>query len=127
MANTASSEQINQMVESMNNGIILGILEAIKIIWLKFWPYIIIFILIVIAGVIIQIIRIKKDRIKKLSPGFNSLVGSLTYSLSFGLLFIITYFIIGTRVLDEIWFIIFGAISFPLTGWFLRKIGFWFC
>jgi hypothetical protein len=69
---------------------------------------------------------LRSGKRNKLSPWFNRMVGSLTYSLFFALFIVIFYLILGNQVIDEIWFALFGAISFPLTGWFLRWIGFWY-
>ncbi len=91
-----------------------------------YWPYIIGFLIFVIAGVILQIFMLKSGGHSKLSAGFNSMVGSLTYSLFFLIYFGICYWIFGTQVVDDIWFTVIGAISFPSTGFFLRAIGFWY-
>ena len=90
------------------------------------WPYVVGFFVFIVAGVILQIIMLRSGRHNKLSAGFNSLVGSLTYLMFFLILFLISYLIFGTQVVDDIWFAIFGALSFPATGFFLRVIGFWY-
>ncbi len=97
-----------------------------KQIFFMYWPYIIGFFVIVIAGVILQIFMLKSGGRSKLSAGFNSMVGSLTYSLFCLIYFSICYWIFGTQVVDDVWFAVIGAISFPSTGWFLRAIGFWY-
>jgi hypothetical protein len=91
-----------------------------------YWPYMIGFLVIVIAGVTLQIFMLKSGGHSKLSAGFNSLVGSLTYSVFFLIYFGICYWIFGTQVVDDIWFAVFGAMSFPSTGFFLKSIGFWY-
>jgi len=126
MSTTTTPNEVNKLMDSILNSFVLGLWNSIKIIWLSFWPYIIIFILFILAGVIWQIIILRTDKRKKLSAAFNSLVGSLTYFLFFGLLFIIFYFIFGSRVVDKIWFVIFGTASFFITKRFLRWIGFWY-
>jgi len=126
MSVTTAPNEVNKLMDSILNSFVLGLWDSIKIIWLSFWPYIIIFILFILAGIIWQIIKLRTDKRKKLSAAFNSLVGSLTYFLFFGLLFIIFYFIFGSRVVDKIWFAIFGTASFFITKRFLRWIGFWY-
>lgn len=92
----------------------------------RFWPYIIIALIIILAGVILQILMLRSGGRRTLSPGFNRLVGSLTYLLFFGLMFIIAYWILGTQVIDKMWLAIFGALAFPATGLFLWAIRFWY-
>lgn len=67
-----------------------------------YWLYIIGFLTFVIAGVILQIFMLKSGGHSKLSAGFNSLVGSLTYSIFFLIYFSICYWIFGTQVVDDI-------------------------
>jgi hypothetical protein len=90
------------------------------------WPYVVGFFIFVIAGVILQIIMLRSGGHSKLPAFFNRLVGSLIYSIFFLIQLSISYWIFGTRVVDEIWFTLFGIISFPITGFFLRAIGFWY-
>lgn len=97
-----------------------------KQMFFMYWPYIIGFFVIVIAGVILQIFILKSGGRSKLSAGFNSMVGSLTYSLFCLMYFSVCYWIFGTQVVDDVWFAVIGAISFPSTGLFLRAIGFWY-
>lgn len=126
MSTSATANEISQLTDSLVKSFVLGIWEAIKTICLAFWPYIILFIVIIIAGIILQILMLRSGRRNRLPPGFNRLVGSLTYFLYFGLIFIIAYWVFGTRIIDELWLAIFGAIAFPATGLFLRTIGFWY-
>jgi len=99
---------------------------AIKDLLVIYWPYIVGFLVFVIAGIVIQILMLRSGHRNKLSAGFNSLVGSLTYSLFFLIQFLICYWIFGSQVIDDIWFTTFGAISFPATWAFLNAIGFWY-
>ncbi len=101
-------------------------IPIVKTLWLTYWPYIIGFFVFVIAGVVIQILMLRSGHRNKLSAGFNSLVGSLTYSLFFLIQLLICYLIFGAQVIDDIWFTTFGAISFPATWAFLNAIGFWY-
>lgn len=93
---------------------------------ITYWPYVIGLVVFMIAGVILQILMLRGGGHSKLSPGFNRLVGSLTYSMFFLIMLLISYWIFGTRVIDEVWFTLFGILSFPATGFFLRAIGFWY-
>lgn len=124
MPTTTTAHEINRLMDSMERSFVLGIWGAVKIIWLAFWPYIIIFTLFILAGVVWQILIFQSGKRNRLSPGFNRLVGSLTYFFFFALIFIIAYWIFGTQVIDELWLAIFGAIAFPVTGLFLKFIGF---
>jgi len=90
------------------------------------WLYVAGFFAFIIAGVILQIIMLRGGGHSKLSPGFNRLVGSLTYLMFFLIMLLISYWLFGTRVIDEVWIILFGILSFPATGFFLRAIGFWY-
>lgn len=99
----------------------------IRSVWPSVWPYVIGFSVFVIGGVILQIIMIHRGGpSNRLPPGFNRLVGSLTRLLIIGLLLFLGYLIFGPKVIDEVWFWLFGAIAFPLTGFLLRKVGFWY-
>jgi len=123
------------MTESFNLQSILdqAIRIAIADLWFIFkeifithWPYIVGFIIIVISGVILQIIMLKSGSRSKLSSGFNSMVGSLAYTLFCLIYFAIAYLIFGSQVVDSIWLTVFGALAFPSTWYFLRGIGFWY-
>lgn len=70
-------------------------------------------------------INAKKNPHNKLSSGINSAIGSLVYTIFSLIIFGISYLIFGAKIVDEIWFIIIGTLSFLLTKFFLRKIGFW--
>jgi hypothetical protein len=59
------------------------------------------------------------------TPSTNKLVGSSTYTIFYCIIFYISYKIWGFEIFDDIWFWAFNFITFPLVGWFLRKIGFW--
>jgi len=98
---------------------------TLKLWWPSLWPYAIGFALFVIGGMVLQILMLRSGGHSRLSPGFNRMIGSMFYGIFFVLLLIIAYLIWGSQVIDDIWFLIFGTISFPLTGFFLRTIGFW--
>jgi hypothetical protein len=96
-------------------------------IWPVFSPYIVGLGIFVIGGIILQILMMKTGgRTNRLSPAFNSMVGSLAYGAFFGLYLFVAYWIWGTQVIDDVWFAIIGIISFPSAGFFLRAIGFWY-
>jgi len=100
---------------------------AIKEAWVQWWPYILAFLLFVTIGVIIQIVMMRVDGHRnRLSPGFNSMVGSLVRLFFVLLLLLGSYKIFGTKVVDETWFWIFGLLAYQATRIFLRKIGFWY-
>jgi hypothetical protein len=123
MSDTLSPQSLlEQMIHSM----ISGLWYIAKHIFTLYWPYIIGFFVIVVAGIILQIIMLKSGSRSKLSSGFNSMVGSFIYSIFFLIYFLISYWIFGTQVVDEIWFTVFGSLSFPSTWYFLRGIGFWY-
>lgn len=69
----------------------------------------------------------QRDYISKngYSPETNRLVGSLTYVIFYFAVFYIAFKIWGIDILDDVWFWVFNIISYPLVGWFLRKIKFW--
>jgi len=90
------------------------------------WPYIIGFFVFIIAGVILQIIMLRSGGDSKLPAFFNRLVGSFTYSIFFLIQLSISYWVFGAQVIDDVWFTLFGIISFPVTGFFLCAIGFWY-
>lgn len=98
----------------------------LKLWWPHLWPYAIGFAVFVLGGMVLQILMLRSGGHSRLSPGFNRMVGSLFYGIFFMLLLIIAYWIWGSQVIDDTWFLIFGTISFPLTGFFLRAIGFWY-
>jgi len=97
-----------------------------KQIFIIYWPYIVGFFVVIISGIILQIIMLRSGSRSKLSSGFNSMVGGLTYVLFCLFYFAISYWIFGSQVVDEIWFTAFGGISFLSTWLFLRAIGFWY-
>ena len=68
------------------------------IMWTDFWPFIVGFFLVIIAGVILQILMLRCDKRNKLSANFNRLVGSL-YIVILVLITTIVYLIFGTRVI----------------------------
>lgn len=94
--------------------------------FLAHWLGICIFFGVIIVGVILQIAMLRSGGHSKLSAGFNSLVGSITYSIFFLIYFGVGYLIFGVRAIDEIWLTVFGLLAFPSTGFFLRIIGFWY-
>lgn len=98
---------------------------SVPIWWSTFWPYISGFIVIVLVGMIWQIIMFRSGSRNGLSSGFNSMVGSLFFGIFFLIILGICYWIWGPQVIDEIWFAIIAVISFPVTGLFLRTLGFW--
>lgn len=114
------------LLEQMIHSMLSGLWSIVKHIFILYWPYIIGFFVIVVAGIILQIIMLKSGSRSKLSAGFNSMVGSFTYSIFFLIYFLLSYWIFGTQVVDEIWFTVFGALAFPSTWYFLRGIGFWY-
>lgn len=60
------------------------------------------------------------------TPATNIAVGSLTYSIIYGIILLISYLIWGFDVFDKIWLTLIGAVSFPLVKFTLRDIiGFW--
>jgi hypothetical protein len=93
--------------------------------WSAFWPYILGFAVVILVGMVWQIIMFRSGSRNGLSSGFNSMVGSLFFGISFLVLLGICYRVWGAKVIDEIWFGIIGAVSFSVTGLFLRTIGFW--
>jgi len=122
MSDTSTSSILDKAIKSE----FYSDIPIVKTLWLTYWPYIIGFFIFVIAGVVIQILMLRSGHHNKLSAGFNSLVGSLTYSLFFLIQLLICYLIFGAQVIDDLWFAIFGAISFPATWTFLNTIGFWY-
>jgi len=100
--------------------------------WFKLYlpyilPWVIMLAIFVIGGVILQILMMRAGgRHNRLSPSFNSLVGSLTYGLMFALILTGAYLVWGSQVIDESVFAVIGLVSFILAGVFLRFIGFWY-
>jgi hypothetical protein len=119
------SLNLQSILDQFARTAVLDFWFLVKQIFLVYWPYIIGFLVIVVAGVILQIFMLRSGGRSKLSAGFNSMVGSLTYSLFFLIYFGVCYWIFGTQVVDDIWFAVIGTISFPSAGCFLRAIGFW--
>ena len=120
------SLNLQSILDQMIRIVVSDIWSLSKQLFLAHWPYVIGFLVIIIAGVILQIMMLKSGGHSKLSAGFNSLVGSLTYSIFFLIYFLICYLIFGTQVVDDIWFALFGTLSFPSTWLFLKSIGFWY-
>lgn len=114
------------VADLMVKAFVAGVWSFAKVAWFLWRPYIIGIAVIIVAGVAWRIIMLRLGGHNKLPPGFNRLVGSLTYFVFSVLIFAIAYWIWGGRVIDEMWLPIFGALSFPLTGLFLRRIGFWY-
>jgi len=102
------------------------ILDLLKKFFLLYWRYILLFLVFIIAGVLLQIRILRNGRHNKLPAWFNRLVGSVTYSLFFALMTAIAYWLFGPQILDKGWFMIFNLISYPMTKFFLIKIGFWY-
>lgn len=115
---------LQSILDQMIRTLVSDLWSLARQMFLMHWPYIIGFLVFVIAGVVLQIFMLKSGGRSKLSAGFNSMVGSLTYSLFFLIYFGVCYWIFGTQVVDDIWFAVIGTISFPSTGFFLRAIGF---
>lgn len=103
---------------------VFALIEAAKQFWFLYWPYIIAFFLVVIAGVILQILMLRSGGRSRLSSGFNRLVGSLTYMFFFCLQLVVSYWICGTDVIDEKWFALFGTLAYPVTGYFYEQSDF---
>lgn len=103
---------------------VFALIEAAKQFWFLYWPYIIAFFLVVIAGVILQILILRSGGRSRLSPDFNRLVGSLTYMFFFCLQLVVSYWICGTDVIDEKWFALFGTLAYPVTGYFYKQSDF---
>lgn len=123
MGQAASSNNVMNLVAK---GFINGIWLGVKTMWVNWWPFIVVFFVVVIIGIVLQILMLRNSGHNKLSPGFNRLVGSLTYTIIFILIITIAYLIWGPKIIDEIWFVIFGAMAFLSTHIFLRLIGFWY-
>ncbi|MFA6077338.1 MAG: hypothetical protein WC735_04680 [Candidatus Paceibacterota bacterium] len=117
---------ITLMIDKMIRSVIIELWFFAKEQLLIYWPYVFGFFIFVVAGVVLQIIMLRSGGHSKLSAGFNRLVGSLTYFIFFLIFFSISYWVFGSQVVDSIWFAVFGALSFPTTGLFLRAIGFWY-
>lgn len=123
------------MVEPINISLMLdqGIRIAVSIVLsfakqllIAYWPYMVGFFVIVMAGVVLQIIMLKSGTHNKLSGSFNRLIGSLTWSAFFLMYLSVGYWIFGTQVIDKLWFTLFGSLSFPSTWLILKAIGFWY-
>lgn len=117
---------LSSMLDQMIRMALSTLLLFAKQLLMTYWPYILAFFVIVIAGVILQIIMLKSGTHNKLSAGFNRLVGSLTWSALFLMYLSISYWIFGTQVIDKLWFTLFGSLSFLSTWLILRAIGFWY-
>jgi hypothetical protein len=116
----------NDMIDQIVRGTTAKLWSDIKTYWPSLWPYVIGFAIFIIGGMILQILMLHGGRYNKLSPAFNSMVGSLVWMLFSGLLIGISYLIFGPQVIDELWFGVFGAVAFVLTRGFLVAIGFWY-
>lgn len=109
------------------DGIIKSLVSTLWFWTKEYWIYITIFVVLVIIGVIVQINMMKSGGHRnRLPPAFNRLVGSLTYWFIFWIQVVIAYWIFGNQVIDDLWFLIFGGVAFPVTKLFLVKIGFWY-
>lgn len=127
MAQSISYSNLFQQAQDETTRLLASVFISIaKQISLTYWPWIAGFLTLVFAGVIVQIIMLRGGGHSKLSPWFNRLAGSVFYGIFFSLELAISYFIWGYGVFDEIWFAVFGLISFPVTKLFLLKIGFWY-
>lgn len=102
------------------------ILELLKTFFILHWRYILLFLVFIIAGVLLQIRMLRSGRHNKLPAWFNRLVGSVTYFLFFSVMTTIAFWIFGEQVIDKGWFAIFNLLAYPMTGFFLRAIGFWY-
>lgn len=99
---------------------------SIKSIWPLIWAYVIGFLIIIIVGIILQIGMLRGTGRNTLSPWFNRLAGSIIYAFFFCIFLALGYWLLGTEVIDIMWFTIIGVLSFMTTWLFLRIIGFWF-
>ena len=93
-----------------------------------FYPfrfYLLGLLILVIGGILVQVFMKRTNPNYSLSSGFNKMVGSLIYSIFSILITFIAYSVLGSQVIDTVWLGIIGAISFVLTGAFLRLTGFW--
>ena len=90
------------------------------------WPFVVLFSVFIISGIILQIMLLRSGGNSKLPAWFNQLVGSITYTIIFLIITAVCYWIFGVQVVDEKWLALFGALSFPATGFFLSAIGFWY-
>jgi hypothetical protein len=79
----------------------------------------------IISIVQIILLKISKGR-TKLSPELNVMAGTVFYFIFFFLYFALSYHIFGPQVVDDNWFELFGALSFPTTWVFFIVIGFWY-
>jgi len=119
-------DAFRQLPEEVAKFVALMVIAVVKQLWFYFWPVIVALLLIIVAGVILQILMLRTGGHTRLSPGFNRLAGSTFYSVFLVLITAVAYQIWGSEVVDETWISLFGLISFPLTGFFLRAIGFWY-
>ena len=116
---------ILEVQDAFIKSIVSNLWTFIKAVWVAYWPYIIIFFVLVFIGMAWQIIWFRTGSNKKMPRWFNALVGSIFYWFFFYLVVTILYFIFGSQVIDGIWF---AAISYPiyrLNKIFLKWIGFW--
>lgn len=120
------STELLQIQDQFVKSIVAGLWSFIKIIWPTWGPYIITAIILIIASMIWQIILFRGGSDKKLSAGFNRLVGSIFYWVFFYLISLVFYFILGPRIIDGIWFAIFVYPAYRLNKLFLKWIGFWY-
>ena len=116
---------VSEMFDQIIRTTISGILSDIKDMLLIYWPWLLKGVLFILGGVFLQILMFKIGSGHKLSSSFNRLVGGLTYGAFFIILLSVNYWLFGTQVINEIWFLFFGIISFLFAGIFLRAIGFW--
>ncbi len=108
-------------------GIPSSILRDIVIpLWPDHWKIIVIFFVSVLVAVIFQILLLRGGGHSKLSPGFNRLVGGVTFAIVFALVDFVANFIFGSRITNIFWFAGFGIIAFLLTHFALTLIGFWY-
>jgi hypothetical protein len=114
------------LLDQIIHNTILNLWSIIKTSWPSLWPYVLGFALFIVGGIILQILLLRSGRRNKLSPAFNSLVGSVIWTIIFLLLLGAGYLIWGSQVIDEIWFAIFSTLAFGLTWLFLVAIGFWY-
>jgi hypothetical protein len=119
---TNASDFMDQIIKSTMS----QLWPAFKPFVLALWPYILLFGILIVGGVILQIIMIRvSGNRNRLSSDFNSMVGSVTRLCLFGFLIFVCYKIFGTKVIDDTWFEILGAAAISLTGFLLWLVGFW--
>jgi hypothetical protein len=101
--------------------------QLVSMLWSAYWPYILlVLILIVVYELLTWNGGWHYNSRNGFSPGFNRLVGSGVFALYSAIFFAFIHFTFGDSVyLDQLWPYVIHLLAFPLTGFTLRKIGFW--